>query len=66
MTHFNSYFTLLKEAKFSGPVQLQFEYPLGGADEGKRTLTMDKSKVLAAMRRDLEVLRRMLRDANLG
>jgi sugar phosphate isomerase/epimerase len=29
MVHFNSYFTLLKEAKFSGPIQLHYEYPLG-------------------------------------
>jgi sugar phosphate isomerase/epimerase len=66
MTHFNSYFTLLKEAKFSGPIQLQFEYPLGGADVGRRTLTIDKSQVLSAMRRDLETLRRMLKDAQLA
>ncbi len=65
MVHFKSYFTLLKEAKFSGPVQLQFEYPLGGADEGKRTLSIDKSQVLSAMRRDLKTLRRMLKDAQL-
>jgi sugar phosphate isomerase/epimerase len=66
MTHFNSYFTLLKEAKFSGPIQLQFEYPLGGADVGDRTLTIAKAEVLSAMRRDLEVLKRMLRDAHLA
>ena len=65
MVHFKSYFTLLKEAKFSGPVQLQFEYPLGGADEGERTLSIDKSQVLSAMRRDLKTLRRMLKDAQL-
>jgi len=65
MVHFNSYFTLLKEAKFSGPIQLHYEYPLGGADTGERTLTMDKSQVLLAIRRDLETLRRMLREAQL-
>ena len=65
MTHFNSYFTLLREAKFSGPIQLQFEYPLGGADTGARTLTIAQSDVLSAMRRDLETLRHMLKDAQL-
>jgi sugar phosphate isomerase/epimerase len=49
--HFNSYFTLLTEAKFSGPIQLQSEYPLGGADTGERTLTIDKSQALFAMRK---------------
>jgi sugar phosphate isomerase/epimerase len=65
MVHFNAYFAMLKEAKFSGPIQLHFEYPLGGADTGKRTLTMDKSQVLFAIRRDLKILRRMLREAQL-
>jgi sugar phosphate isomerase/epimerase len=66
MVHFKAYLALLKEAKFSGPVQLHFEYPLGGADEGARTLTIAKSRVLFAMRRDLATLRRMLRDAQLA
>jgi len=65
MVHFKSYLALLKEAKFSGPIQLHFEYPLGGAEEGERTLTIDKSQVLFAIRRDLATLRRMLRDAEL-
>jgi sugar phosphate isomerase/epimerase len=66
MVHFKSYLALLKEAKFSGPIQLHFEYPLGGADTGESSLTIDKSQVLAAMRRDLSTLRRLLRQAQLA
>lgn len=66
MVNFKRYFAMLKEAKFSGPVQLHIEYPLGGAENGAKTLTIDKSKVIAAMRRDLTTLRGWLRDAGLA
>lgn len=66
MVNFKRFFALLKEAKFSGPVQLHFEYPLGGAESGAKTLTVDKAKVLAAMRKDLTTLRGWLREAQLA
>lgn len=66
MVNFKRYFTILKEAKFSGPVQMHFEYPLGGAENGAKALTIDKSKVIAAMRKDLTTLRGWLRDAQMA
>jgi sugar phosphate isomerase/epimerase len=66
MVNFGRFFAKLKESNFSGPVQLHFEYPLGGADTGARKLTIDRSQVLAPMRRDLEMVRRWLREAGLA
>lgn len=66
MVNFKSFFAMLKESKFSGPVQMHFEYPLGGAESGAKTLTIDKAKVIAAMRKDLSTLRGWLRDAQLA
>lgn len=66
MVNFKSFFAMLKEARFSGPVQMHFEYPLGGAENGAKTLTVDKAKVIAAMRKDLSTLRGWLRDAQLA
>jgi sugar phosphate isomerase/epimerase len=66
MVDLNRYFAMLKIANFAGPVQMHFEYPLGGAEHGGRTLTMKKEKILAAMRRDLAKLRTLLREAGLG
>jgi len=66
MVNFGRFFAQLKESNFSGPVQVHFEYPLGGADTGARKLTIDRSRVLAPMRRDLEMLRRWLREAGLA
>ncbi len=66
MVNFKHYFAMLKKTGFSGPVQLHFEYPLGGAESGAKTLTADRSKVVAAMRKDLATLKGWLRDAGLA
>jgi len=56
---------MVGEAGFDGPLQLHFEYPLGGADGGKKTLTLGRGEVFAAMKRDLGKLRGYLAQANL-
>ena len=66
MVRFPKFFSLLSETGFDGPVQLHFEYPLGGADAGKRLLTVDREQVFLAMRRDLHQLRTYLSDAGLS
>jgi hypothetical protein len=43
------FFTALKKTNFQGPITQQFEYPLGTRNE-----------MIAAMRRDLAVLREWL------
>jgi sugar phosphate isomerase/epimerase len=58
MVRFPQFFTMLREARFSGPVQLHFEYSLGGAEGGKKKdLTMSRAEIFAAMKRDLTALR---------
>ncbi|MFN0083808.1 MAG: sugar phosphate isomerase/epimerase family protein [Blastocatellia bacterium] len=57
MVDFKRFFPLIKQANFSGPLQLHFEYPLGGADKGAPAITIGKSQVFAAMNRDLTRLR---------
>jgi sugar phosphate isomerase/epimerase len=65
MVNFPAFFAMLKEAKFSGPVQLHTEYPLGGVEDGAKTLTMDKSLILATIRKDLDTLKGWMRQAQL-
>ena len=65
MVHFPQFFGMVAEADFSGPLQLHFEYPLGGANDGKKTLTLPRAEVLGAMKRDLARLREYLAQANL-
>ncbi len=58
MVRFPQFFTMLRDARFNGPLQLHFEYPLGGAENGKKKdLTMSRADIFAAMKRDLATLR---------
>ncbi len=63
MVNFKVFLAMLKEADFSGPVQLHTEYPLGGVENGAGTLTLEKSEVLATIRKDLATLRAWMREA---
>lgn len=65
MVHFDEYFGMLKNLSVGGPFTVHYEYPLGGAEHGARKLTIDKSKVLAAMRRDLQFVKTKLRKSGL-
>jgi sugar phosphate isomerase/epimerase len=66
MVRFPTFFRLLAQSPFDGPLQLHFEYPLFGADAGKRQLSADPAQVFSAMRRDLRQLRLYLKDAGLA
>lgn len=63
MVRFPQFFAMVKQSNFDGPVQLHFEYPLGGASEGRKTLSMPRAEVFAAMKRDLTALRGYLSGA---
>jgi hypothetical protein len=55
---------MIAAMRFSGPVQLHFEYPLGGAEEGKGDIG-NRNEVYSAMSRDLKQLRAYLAEARL-
>ena len=48
---------ILKEIGFSGPLEIQAEYPNGGAESAQDKITLPREQVLGAMKRDLIVLR---------
>ncbi len=65
MVDFKTFFTILKEYNVSVPLSMHFEYPLGGAENGNKELTMKKEDVLAAMKKDLDTLKKYLKEAGL-
>ncbi len=65
MVDFPAYFKLVKQYNISGPISMHFEYPIGGAEKGRNKLSIDKTKVLGAMRRDLKILRGWLEEYDL-
>jgi sugar phosphate isomerase/epimerase len=59
------FLAMVAATDFAGPFQMHFEYPLGGANNGTRTLTIPREEVYAAMKRDLDKTRAMLAQAGL-
>jgi sugar phosphate isomerase/epimerase len=65
MVKFPQFFGMVAETDFNGPLQLHFEYPLGGANNGTRSLTIPREQVLSAMKKDRSAVRGHLAQAGL-
>jgi len=65
MVDYKRYLGMLKSAGFNGPVQMHYEYDLGGADRGAATVTLPPQQIYAAMRKDLDLIRRRLVEVDL-
>ena len=63
MVDFNRYFSLLKKYKINVPISLHVEYDLGGAEKGKKKITIPKKEVFTNMKKDLTFLRDAWRNA---
>ncbi len=67
MVHTVRFLEMMKSAGFTGPVQLHMEYEeLGGADSGKRSMTISRDEFTRLARRDVQRFRANLREAGLG
>jgi len=65
MVHLPQFFTMVAEAGFAGPLQLHFEYRLGGETNTSGTGVTDPALVFTDMKRDLAKLRGYLAEAHL-
>ena len=65
MVRFPQFFAMVAESGFSGPLQVHYEYPLGGASGGARTLTIPQEEVFRAMKKDLVKVRGHLAQAGI-
>ena len=63
MVDFTRYFKLLKKYRLAPPVSLHLEYPLGGAEHGRDTLSVDKKVVFDAMKKDLATVQKLWKNA---
>ena len=57
MVDLKQFAIVLKEISFSGPLEVQAEYPNGGAQNAQDKITLPRAQVLGAMKRDLIALR---------
>ncbi|GAA3610310.1 TIM barrel protein [Flavivirga amylovorans] len=63
MVDFKTYFSLLKKYQINVPVSLHLEYNLGGAEKGHKNITIDKKTVFSAMKKDLETIQILWKEA---
>lgn len=59
MVDFKTYFSILKAYQINVPVSLHLEYDLGGAEKGKKSISIDKNIVFRAMQKDLKTVQRL-------
>jgi len=57
--------TILKEINFAGPIEVQAEYPNGGAENAQTKLALPREMVLGAMKRDLLALKAAFKSSGL-
>ena len=60
MVQVSRFLSIIRKSGFAGPLQMHFEYPLGGLENGAQQITIPKQTAYAAMKRDLGILRGML------
>lgn len=60
MVDFKSFFETYKALKINGPISIHYEYELGGAEHGKKEITMSQDKIEAFMKQDLTFLKNQL------
>ena len=63
MVDFDKYFKQLKKYKLKPPVSLHLEYDLGGAEKGLSEISVDKKVVFDAMKRDLNAIQKLWKEA---
>ncbi len=65
MVNYAAFLKQVKDNNIRGPFSIHYEYPLGGAENGSKTLTVPRAEVMKALKRDVVTLRKMLIDAGL-
>jgi len=65
MVRFPQFFGMIAEAGFSGPLQIHYEYELGGTNNGARKIIIPQEQVFRAMKADLLKVRGYLAQAGI-
>ena len=60
------YATVLRDIGFNGPMELEAEYPMGGAENGNETITLPRAQVLGSMKRDVLTIRAAFEQSGTG
>lgn len=59
MVDFSTYFRLLRQYNVQVPISMHYEYDLGGAEHGDKTIKVDRQVVYDAMKKDLKKVKEL-------
>jgi hypothetical protein len=57
---------VMRDIGFDGPMELEAEYPNGGAENGADTLTLPRTQVIENLTRDVRAIRAGFQGSNTG
>lgn len=60
------YARVLRDLDFNGPMELQAEYPNGGAQSGADKITLPREMVIGNLKRDVLTIRTALQQSGTG
>jgi len=60
------YAAVLRDIGFSGPMELEAEYPLGGVERGADRITLPREQVIGALKRDVLTIRAAFQQSATG
>lgn len=60
------YAAILRDIGFDGPMELQAEYPIGGAESGRDKITLPRAQVIGTLKRDVLTIRAALQQSGTG
>jgi len=60
------YATVLRDIGFNGPMELEAEYPMGGAENGLDKITLPRAQVIGTMKRDVLTIRAAFEQSGTG
>jgi hypothetical protein len=60
------YAVVLRDIGFNGPMELEAEYPNGGAENGNDKITLPRAQVLGNLKRDVLTIRTAFQQSDTG
>ena len=60
------YAAAMRDIGFTGPMELQAEYPNGGSENGNDTLTLPRAQVIGNLKRDVLTIRAAFQQSGTG
>ena len=60
------YANVLRDIGFNGPMELEAEYPNGGAESGNDKITLPRAQVLGNLKRDILTIRAAFQQSGTG